>query len=124
MKASEALARFYGRTLPCAQCGNGSCESCQERSVMRSALLAAVEREERGRPKATLTQMAEACRLASELACGPHVEWLASAYDTLRKLDEEGGALLARFDRGHTPGHVILGLLLDLFRSLGVEPKP
>ena len=93
-----------------------------------NTLLREAEREEQERPKVTLAQMVEACSYASGLACGPHVEWLDLAADTLRKLDEEGGKLLAEARPGER--HTIDSLggwmcsAINLLSSLGVKEKP
>lgn len=93
-----------------------------------AALEREAEREEQEWPKVTLAQMAEACSYASGLACGPHVAWLDLATATLRKLDEEGGKLLAELDRMIAAKRAIECVTwrptAALLRALSVEPKP
>lgn len=128
MKASEALKKLNKDILACPRCATGTCDECQLRMVMYDALREKAEREEQERPKVTLAQMVEACSYASGLACGPHVEWLDLAADTLRKLDEEGGKLLAEARPGER--HTIDSLggwmcsAINLLSSLGVKEKP
>lgn len=118
MKASEALKQLRAKGSLDEMLGLLMGEPLQRaiESLEREA-----EREEQERPKVTLEEMAEACSYASGLACGPHVEWLDLAADTLRKLDEEGGKLMARH------ANTTFACCCDgcvLAHSLGVEKKP
>lgn len=83
-----------------------------------AALREKAEREEKER-KPTLKEQVEACYYASGLACGPHVQFLEVAGDTLRRLDEEGGEILKR-EEALVPCGCGSSRLLS---SLGVEAR-
>jgi len=88
---------------------------------MIEALREKVEREEQERPKVTLVEMAShiqrgftADGACDELPCPK----CSAAFDTLRKLDEEGPSQMADLRQ--------LGMYraVEFLRSLGVEPNP
>lgn len=124
MKASEALKFFEASALRCPTCPNFSCDYCQRWTVMLSALRREAEREEQERPSYSLKEQID--DIESEFH-GTDTAGNAAAA-TLRKLDEEGGKLLAELDRmiaaKRTIECVTWKPTADFLRSLGVEKKP
>lgn len=124
MRASEALKQWECDKPTCPMCRTRSCEWCQRWDVMIEALREKAEREERERPKVPLAQQAAAVELANaDLVndwSSSNLQALAEAAATLRKLDEEGGQMLAASEVWTLDTCAQFARLL---RSLGVEAK-
>ena len=140
MKASEAM-RFADVVAKHLDHDDNS-EAMAFIDAARAALREKAEREEQERPKVTLAEQASAALLMARDAWSGLIprlrptsdadlavtQQLYAAAATLRKLDEEGGKLLAELDRmiaaKRTIECVTWRPTADFLRSLGVEPKP
>lgn len=131
MKASEALKvceKALGSRVPVSE----------EWVVAVDALRREAEREEQERTKVTLAKQTDAvaawrgcCGLpTSSCNCVEHLDCptMKAAAATLRKLDEEGGKLLAELDRMIAAKRILECVTWKptaaLLRALGVEKKP
>lgn len=132
---AKHLRKFAGNTITYTL-GNEVLMSGEIAAAAAAALEREADAEEKAKPKVTLKEQVNAIRkylaeqavfheadgICRHKAFG-NCDHAAAAADTLRRLDDEGGKLLDKYDRGSAPGHIVLEQMLEFLRSLGVESR-